>query len=82
MGDIAADELQKSGGANVDWNVVEDRMIAASLSLDQSPSDVAETLCLYSPGAVTKDEQAKVADRVDRLDASLQNCTKIESREP
>jgi hypothetical protein len=72
VGEIATEELAKSGEATIDWAQVEDRVIREAISdFGQSPEEVTEVLCQFSPGAVTDEEQAAIGRRVVELAAKL-----------
>lgn len=69
-----ATEAMKAHGADgVNWDDVEHKTIVESISEHgQPPSDVADVICLHSPGAVTKARQDDVRALVERLTPELQ----------
>jgi hypothetical protein len=69
-----ATEAMKAHGADgVSWGDVEHQTIVESISEHgQLPSDVADVICLHSPGAVTKARQDDVRALVERLAPELQ----------
>lgn len=69
-----ATEAMKAHGADgVNWGDVEHETIVESISEHgQPPSDVADVICLHSPGAVTKARQDDVRALVERLTPELQ----------
>lgn len=68
---IAAIEMHGADGVN--WGDVEHATIVESISENgQTPSDVAEIINQYSPGAVTKEQQEGVRALVEAFASELQ----------
>lgn len=69
----ATEAIKAHGADGVDWADVERKTIVESISEHgQSPSDVADVICLHSPGAVTKAQQEDVRALVGRLAPDIQ----------
>ncbi|WP_063997093.1 Fic family protein [Ensifer sp. Root127] len=79
LGDMAAQELLKTAASQVDWRVVEDRVIAESIGEHgQSRAEVIEALCEHSPGAVSQQQRDEIEKRV--FDAAPQLVAKYNTR--
>lgn len=69
----ATEALKANGLDGVDWSDVEQKTIAESISEHgQAPSEVADVICLHSPGAVKQSRQDEVRVLVERLAPELQ----------
>jgi hypothetical protein len=69
----ATEALKTNGLDGVDWADVEEKTIVESISEHgQEPSEVADVICLYSPGAVKQSRQDEVRALVERLAPELQ----------
>ncbi|NKL23823.1 Fic family protein [Rhizobium leguminosarum] len=65
LGKIAAQELATTEPTTVDWQSVEDRVIAESIGEHgQSRAEVIEALCEFSPGAVSQEQKDEIEKRV------------------
>lgn len=65
LGKIAAQELATTEHTTVDWQSVEDRVIAESIGEHgQSRAEVIEALCEFSPGAVSQEQKDEIEKRV------------------
>jgi hypothetical protein len=69
----AMEAIKANGIGSVNWAEVERKTIEESIGENgQSPSDVAEVICRYSPGAVSETRQEKVKVLIDHLAPRLQ----------
>jgi len=72
---ILAQEAIASSGSpkSVNWNDVERRAIVESIAKNgQSPDDVGDAICKYSPGANSTEKQQAILDDIKRLALDLQ----------
>lgn len=72
FGHHAEAAIRAAGPAGeVAWTAVEREAMLDSLNAGRTPSDIAEALCRYSPGAVSPARQAALRAEVDRQAARL-----------
>lgn len=81
-----ADEATKVAGApnKVNWTDVEQKTIAESIGEHgQPPEDVVNTLCKYSPGAVSSVSETAIRAEVECLSLQLQaQCEQSQASKP
>lgn len=68
----ATDAINEKGWRAVDWAAVESQTIHDALAVNaQEPGDVADALCLHSPGAVAQLRQDELRKLIERDAAGL-----------
>lgn len=74
--------IQTYGPEKVNWADVERQTIVESISQNgQSPSDVSDVLCRYSPGAITTDNQNKIRALIEQISPQLQQQYVVSRRQ-
>lgn len=69
----AMSALSKAGAPqDVDWPEVEKAAAVESLGKGQSPQEVADVICQYSPGAIELDRKERVRELVGQLGSSAE----------
>ncbi|WP_168879974.1 Fic family protein [Rhizobium sp. P28RR-XV] len=72
LGDSAANELAQYGKAKANWKTVQERVINESIGQHgRSRAEVIKTLHDHSPGAITEEQKADVARRVEEAAPGL-----------
>lgn len=85
LGDMAADALSKAKHNEIDWQEIEDRVIAISIGENgQSRAEVIDVLCQNSPAGVTWEQQNAIEERVFKAapDLVAKYNRKFEGRQP